>query len=187
MADEGPQQVLISLHGPGRLARSVGEHLEVHTNEIGQRVEFEIAPEVFDGIQFGRVRGQEFSVEMGAPGEKASHLGRSMGRQAIPDEDRRSLQLLIELTQETNDPHRIDIGRVQPEIQMHGIPLRRDAQGSDNGDLAIQAGALPEHGRVPSRTPAAAHQRRRQKAGFIDKNQPSLQSRSVFLPAANPL
>jgi len=44
----------------------------------------------------------------------------------------------------------------------------------------MEAGALLEHGRVTPGTPAAAHQGRHQEAGFINKDEPGLQARSVF-------
>jgi len=112
------------------------------------------------------------------------HLTGAVSRQSIPDEDGRRTQLPVELAQKLDDECRIDVSRVQPEKQMHGVAFRRDAQCPDDGDLLVQAGALSKHGRAAARTPAAAHERRHQQTGFVDEHQPGFQVRSVFFTRA---
>ena len=171
---------MLVLHGPGGSTRGVGKQVEVQAGAIGERVELEIAPEVFDRIEFGRVRRQQFRAQTRMFADEVLHLTGAVSRQSIPDEYCRGAQLPIELAQKLDDERRIDVSRVQPEIKMHGVACWRDAQCPDDGDLLVQAVALPEHGRAAARTPAAAHQRRHQQPGFVDEHQPGFQVRSVF-------
>lgn len=168
------------LHGSTGSTCAVGEDVEIQAGEIGERVELEIAPQVFDRIEFRRVRWEQFRSQARVLADKGLYRTGAVRRQSIPDQDGRRTQVPIELAQKLNDERRIDVGRVQPEIEMHGVAGRRDTQCPDDGDFLVQAGALVKHGRAAARTPAAAHQRRHQQAGFVDEHQPGFQARSVF-------
>ena len=83
--DEALQKCMAGLQFAGGFPDGAVQFLEVVGTVIAQRVTFEMIPTVFIGIQFGRVRGQEFDVQARMSSEKFANLFSPMSIQSIPN------------------------------------------------------------------------------------------------------
>lgn len=158
-----------------------GESDRFGARKVRQRVHLEVAEDVFDGIQLGRVRRQQDAMEstvcfgMGGDGLAA------MGRQTIPHQDDGRLHATGKFAQEGDQQRRGDIGgRIEPKEESYPVASRTDAQRGNDADLPVRAGALMQQRRLPARAPAAAGERRHQEARLVEKNQGRPQARGVF-------
>ena len=181
MTNEGFEQVGAMLQRSGMGTGHVGEFVDIGYRKIRKRVRLEVSPQVFDRVQFRRVGWKEDPAHMRVRGQEVAHENCSMGLQAVPDHHERRTELAVQLGEKRHGAPRIDIGvAVQAEVQAHPVPLRRDAQRADHAHFAMRAGALANDGRCAARRPATPDQRRHQKRGFVDEDQPGFQARGVF-------
>lgn len=173
MLDEGPQQSLSALHGT-RVASSLdSQFMHIVQGLVRQRVHFEVAPEIFNGIELRSIRGQEDGTDMTMIGQEVCDTPRAMCLQTIPDQDHRSADLAIQLGEEFYGTQGVDIGiAAQAKVQVNPVTLRRHAQSTDSGHLLVRAGTLMDHRGVAPGRPATADQRRHHHARFVDKGQP---------------
>ena len=126
MLNERFQQVGAALNRPCAGSGGVGEFLDFGDREIGQRISLEIAPKVFDRIEFRSVGRQTHATPLRARSEMLAHGDRPMGRQAIPDRHEGGGQLALQWGQEGHDAAGVDIGvGVQAKVQAHRRPLPR--------------------------------------------------------------
>lgn len=93
-----------------------GQAREVNRGKVGERIVLGVAPEEFDGVEFGRIRRQQFDVNARLPGQKGLDRAPAMGFQPIPHQDDRRGELTPELAQEGDEERPIDVGvRTQTE------------------------------------------------------------------------
>ncbi len=87
------------------MARGVGQRVGIEAGVVGQRMVFEIAPGVFDGIEFRGIRRQHDRVDGAGVGHEPLDEPGTMGLEPIPDEDHRvgRVEALAKLAQERDD------------------------------------------------------------------------------------
>lgn len=87
------------------MARGVGQRVGIEAGVVGQRMVFEIAPGVFDGIEFRGIRRQQDRVDGAGVGHEPLDEPGTMGLEPIPDEDHRvgRVEALAKLAQERVD------------------------------------------------------------------------------------
>ena len=109
---------------------------------------------------------------------------RSVGIEAIPDQQAGAAQLLVQMPEETDDLEGGDVGLgMQAKVEPHPVSAGRHAQGRDGRYLLQRTPPLHQHRRLPPGLPTTAHQRPHQQAAFIEENQPGVQSARFFLRA----
>ncbi len=87
------------------MARGVGQRVGIEAGVVGQRMVFEIAPGVFDGIEFRGIRRQHDGVDGAGVGHEPLGEPGTMGLEPIPDDDHRvgGVEALAKLAQERDD------------------------------------------------------------------------------------
>ena len=182
MAHEGAKQFVFSLERPAVVARGAHQRVEIEGSEVCQGVHFEIAPDVFDGIEFGCVGREEMRMQARVVRKKLAGALRAMGLKTVPNQGDGSGELLEEHAKEMDDSTRIDVGvGVKPKIQVEILPLGRYAKCRNHRHFLMRARTLIEQRRLASWTPRAANQGRHRHATFVDKDEPRLQARGFFL------
>ena len=70
MGHEGAKQFVLALERPAMMTRCVHQRVEIKRSEVCQGVHFEIAPDVFDGIELWCVRREEMRMQARVAREK---------------------------------------------------------------------------------------------------------------------
>jgi len=87
--DERTEQLGSALNGAGGPIGRGGERGQVKEWAIGQRVGFQIAPDVFNRIEFGSVGRKELSLDAGTGFDEVLNLAGAVSLKPIPNEDDR--------------------------------------------------------------------------------------------------
>ena len=148
---------------------------------VCQRIGFQVAPHVFDGIEFRGVGGKVFQGDSRFGGKVSRHSLRPMGVQPIPDGDGPTWQMPIELAEKVSDERSFDghMG-MKAEEQPHAVTLWGDDQGGNGGNLLVRPSALQENRCLSAWRPGAAHQGGHQEAAFINKHPIGIQETGFF-------
>ena len=86
------------------------------------------------------------------------------------------------MLEELNDPTAVDVEvRMEPESEAYLVSGGGDAQGGNGRDLLVAPGPLEKDGRTSSRPPSSSDERRHQKSGLVQKDEPSPQPCGFFL------
>lgn len=114
MLNKGTKQRLFSLQTPTLGLGCRGQVGDFGACEVCERVHFEIAEGVLDGIKFGSIRRQQHAMDSAG----LAHIGcndfPAVGAQPIPDEHDRRFERSVKLAQKSDNERRIDIDvRVQ--------------------------------------------------------------------------
>ena len=180
MSEKGAQQILPVLHGIRCASGAMSEDVKVDDGIVGQRVGFEIGPQVFDGIEVGGVRRHIF--QMCRTGQDAFvEQFAFVGLEAVPDEHDWRSQLHCRCYEESHGALGIDVGvRMQSEVQHETVTRGRNAQRGDGGDLLMAAATLSQYRCLATHAPGATHQGRHEHPGFIEEHERRSQTRGVF-------
>src|SRR5271163_975634 len=115
---EGSDESRASLHGAQAIARSALQVVEVHGAAVGEFVVLQMTPDVFGGIQFGRVGGQLLDLNGTIQGlQVLAHKRRAMRSQSIPDDQQRLADLLAEGVKELDDLWPLDGAGKESEVE----------------------------------------------------------------------
>ena len=107
----------------------VAELAEVFGAEIGQFMVFAVTPDVFGGIEFGRVGRQVFHVDAAAlAGDKLAYGTAAMHRQAIPDDRQLAADVTLEVLQKLDDLRGFDAAGKEPKVK---VPDRDPGHGRE--------------------------------------------------------
>ena len=182
MCDERAQPGLV---GGDRAECGLGlmhKLVEFRGREVGERVHLGVAPDQFDGIEFGGVPGQQVGVYAAAMRrEPSAHGSAAMGGQPVPDEVDWTALAARELPEEVQDGLAVVIGiRQQAEVAADPVAARRDRECRDHRDLAPRPAALWENRGHPARRPGAPHQRGHQETRFVAEDERRPPTGSVF-------
>ena len=101
MAKEGAQEVRTALHRQSRTPSAMGESVQVEGGIVRQWVGFEPGPEVFDGIEFGGVRGQVPQVSRAGQNTLVDQLA-LVRLEAVPDQHDGPVQLSLQMREEVH-------------------------------------------------------------------------------------
>ena len=173
---------MLALERPAMMTRCVHQRVEIKRSEVCQGVHFEIAQDVFDGIELRRVGREKMRMQARVALKKLARDLRAMGLKTVPNQDDGPGKLLEEHAKKIDDSARIDVGvGVKPEIQVEIVPRGRYAKCRNHGHFLVRARTLIEQPRLGSWAPRAANQRLHQHVIFVDKDEPRLQARGFFL------
>jgi hypothetical protein len=177
VSEEGSQELLIVLDGPGVVAGGGSDLVKLEEGEVGQRVELEEGPEVLDRVELGSVRGKKLGMEARGGIEHGSDSLGSMGLKTIPDHDQRSGHVTMKDAEELHHLGGSNVAAgVQAKVQLDSIPGGRNGKGRQGGVLLVRSSPLQEHRRVAARCPAPTHQGSHQEAAFVEEDEASVES-----------
>src|SRR5450755_93091 len=115
---ESPDEGRASLHGAQAIARSALQVVEVCSAAVGEFVVFEMAPDVFGRIQFGRVGRQLLDLNGAVQGLQVfAHERRAMRSQSVPNDQQWLADLLAEGMKELDDLRPLDGAGKEPEVK----------------------------------------------------------------------
>ena len=109
-----------ALHGLEPVASKGADFADGLQAQIGQFALLHVAPNVFDGIEFGRVRRQAFENNMSTDcfDEALDHPA-AVRRQTIPDDEQLAVDLVGERLQEFHELGTTDRTGVEAEVFAH--------------------------------------------------------------------
>src|SRR6185437_5499704 len=117
------------LHAVGSAARTAGEAVKVESGIVGEGIGLEPRPEVLDGVEFRSVGRQVFQMSRTGQYALLEQLA-LVSLEAVPDENNRCAQLVLQMLKEVHGDLGIDVGiRVQTEVQRESVAGGRDADG----------------------------------------------------------
>lgn len=182
MSHKGTELAVLALERPAVMARGVQQRVQFNRREVGERVHFEITPNVLDGVEFRCVRRKEMRMQSLMAREELTGNFSTMGLKAVPNQGNGTGELLQEYVEEVDDGGRVYVGvGVKPEIQVNVVPGGRHAKRRDHGHFLMRTRALIEQRRLAAWTPRAANQWGHQHAALVNKRKPGLQARGFFL------
>ena len=164
------------------VARRVRQGLGVGRREVGQGVAFEMTPEHLDRIEVRSVGRQEVMMQLAiALEELGDDLG-SVGLRAVPNDEKRLLELTAQAPQEPHHPACREVGvGEQGKVKSYPLPARRDRDGRNGGNLLMPSPAVEKNRRSAARSPRPTDQRSHQKAAFVYEYDVGVQSAGFFL------
>lgn len=158
-----------------------GQCVHIRAREIRERLRLEVAPNVLDGIQFGRVR-REMGMAGADSDKEVPDVGRTVRIGSIPHHRHRRAQLPIQAFGEAQHGLGIEVLLdEQLKIETDDAATWTDAEGGDHRNLPAVTADVPEHRRPSARTPGASHHGQQQQPAFVDKDQPRAQAVGFFL------
>ena len=97
---------------------------------VGKRIPLEPGPQVFDGVEVWGIWGKKGNLDVSVQRiEIVAHQATAMRLQAIPDQQQRLLQMVLERLERFHDLFLLDAALVQPEQAVAA------AQASDDRDM----------------------------------------------------
>lgn len=165
----------------GARAGGADEGREIGGSVVRERVALGVAPDEFDGVEFGGVWWQQFGLHLRMGGEPALDHPAAMRVAAIPDNRARVTHEPPQVPEEGADRRGVDtrVGR-KPEVAPDPIAARRDDEGRDDRHLLARAAPLIEGRRLPARRPGAPHERGDQDPRFVNEDERGSPARGVF-------
>jgi len=179
--DKGTQEMRLALDGAGVAAADDRQLVNVGTREIRERFRLEVAPNVFDRIELGRV-GREMGVTRPDARKEVSYVGRTVGIGSIPHQRHRRSQMPIQLFAEGE--HRLGVEVLldeQLKIETDCAPPWTDAEGGDHRDFPAVTADVPQHRGPSARAPRASHHGQQEQPAFVDEDEPRSQAVGFFL------
>jgi len=175
------EQVGLALERPHVATRGRRELLEIEEGQIRQRVELQVAPDVLDRVELGRVGGKEFRRELGVLGQIVVHAIRPVSIEPIPEENHRRVDLRPELSEKADDTLGVHVRlRVETKVEADVAAIGGDSQGPDGRHLAVGATAVAEPRCFAPRIPGTPQQRRHHQATLVEEREPGVPPRGFF-------
>ena len=138
-----------------------------------------MTPDELHGIQFRSVGRKVFDMDM--PGETRDMISNdatAMGRQAVPDDQQRTVDVANESLQEIDDLGTLDRTRVEPEVE---IPKR---QAGCRGQ-GVPVEVVLQHRRLATRCPRSAAVWSLAYSALVDENDRTALLAGFFLMAGH--
>ena len=143
---------------------------------------FDVAPDLFDGIQVGRVRGQSLDRQPGMlPPQVRGHQPALVGAEAIPNEDDPPApEVAFQLAQES-DEHDIGVAaRMGVEVEARPPAVPAKGQRPRHRQTLPVPTRVDQDGRASAGCPRAADDRLLRDAAFVFEDDPGVLARGVF-------
>lgn len=128
MRPEGAHEGGPALHGAESTASAMLERAEVRRAVVVEFMLFEIAPDVFGRVEFGRIRRKLLDLDRAA--ERVEVLAHELGAmcgEPVPDDEQWLPDLLAERVQELDDLRPLDGAGEQTEVEA------REGDAGDDG------------------------------------------------------
>lgn len=154
MSHEGTNRVRLALWRAAVLPRALQQSLAIKGRKVYQGIHLQVAPDVFDGIEFWRIGRQKMGVESFMTGKKLTGGLGAVGLKPVPNQDDEAGEFTQEHAKKIDNRMSIHIGvGVEPEIQPNSVPRGRHAECRDDGYLLVSARALVKQRRFAPWTP----------------------------------
>src|SRR6266571_3490559 len=101
--EEGVETVGVVAIFAEKLVEGFMEFHDVVRDPVGKISILRLVPNAFHRIEFWRVTWEPFDAEPGASRVEQSADGRPMSRETVADEQQRSSQVVVHVTQESNN------------------------------------------------------------------------------------
>jgi hypothetical protein len=139
-----------------------------------------MTPPRLDGVEFGGVSREPFELDVFGARRVDLLGGRAMDLPSIPDDDQPPAKLATKLLDELDYRRRADVFFMNLERQADPPSRRGERDGADDAQPVV---AIPRtlDRRLAARGPSAPIDRLQAKTRFIDKNDASAYSASLFL------
>jgi hypothetical protein len=157
---------------------------DVVRDDICQVPVLGLVPHIFDRINFRRISGKPLDLQPTSPSFLQLTDGRAMGRQSIANENKRTTQVGVDLTQKPNKVRRSSVVVQEFIVQAKSTCPWCASNCGQRGDSVMTIPHMLNR-RHPSRGPHSAPQRLQQIATFVEKNDASFAFEALFLSAAN--
>lgn len=148
-------------------------------DKIGNLMGFEVAPHVFNRIEFGRIGRHRLNLQ--APlrsSDEAFDQGAAMNGRAVPQDENLSRNMPQEVSQEENDLGTLDAARVKLKVE---TPQR---QSANEGKALPIEGFLQKRG-LPARSPGAGPAGACAQAAFVYEDEGLPLSAGFFFRAGH--
>ncbi len=153
------------------MRNTVVKVLDVEGCKIYKAVVLEVAPEVFDGIEFWGVGWQSFEMQSREATAQFTDGRPLVHRPVVPDNDHAATEMPHHLFEEVCDTDIVDgFGRVGLEVEAWAMSLGGNGNRSNHRDLVAMPPILPESWGPASLRKRAADQRREHAAGLVDQD-----------------
>ena len=152
-------------------------------DEVGQVTVLCLIPYVFNRVEFWRVCRKPLDGKPVSPIVLQSTDCRTMDRPAITDEQQRTPNMAMYVTQESHDIWGTCVVVQQRVIQPESFRPRGAGEGRQCRDSVVSVPSVLQW-RLANRSPHAAPQWLKQIATFVEKNQASFTFETLFLAAA---
>jgi hypothetical protein len=143
-----------------------------------------LVPNIFDRIDFRRISGKPLDLKPIDASFLQPTDGRAMGGQPIANENERTTQVGMDLTQKSNKVRRSSVVVQEFIVQAESIGPRCASNCGQRRDSVMTIPHILDR-RHPTRSPHSAPQRLQQIATFVEKNDASFAFEALFLSAAN--
>lgn len=181
MCEEGAGQVGVTADPACPLLDLSRQDLEIVSGEVGQVGGGQVAPEVLDGIEFGRIGGEPFGMEpMPIVREVGGGVGAAVGGQAVPQQHDPAVHVAPETAQKGRDPQAVDGTGVDGQQQPHPLPADRGRQGAGQRQ-PFPIERLDEVGCVTLGRPCPADAGALREPRFVEEDQRGVLGAGFFL------
>jgi len=160
---------------------------QVRGTDVGEFPRLDVAPDLFNGVQFGGVGRQAFD---GQPGALAGQIGRHdpalMAAEPIPNEhDALAREVPLEGAEKRDEG---DVGvrpgpRLKEEARAAAIPAK--GQRARNGQTLPVAAGVDQDRRFAARGPRPADHGLLRDAAFVFEDEPGVVASGVFFSCAH--
>jgi len=160
-------------------AAKPAEILGAHVGEFGP---FDVAPDLFDGIEIGRVCGQPLDGQPGAlPRQIRGHRPAPVRAESVPDEDHASAsEVAFELAQEADEGHVGVAAGMGMEVEAGASAVPSKSQRPGHGQALPVTAGVGQDGRVPAGRPRPTDDGLLRDAAFVLEDEPSVLALGVF-------
>lgn len=192
--------VMITLEAKPRVPEKAGGEVRMPTNpceataqrpaqrqdlrgtHVGQIATFDVAPDLFHGVEIRRIGGQTLDVKPRAlSGQIALHAAAPMGRQAVPEQDDGSAaEVSLEGPQERDQPA-IGVGaraRLEEDPTASAIPA--EGQRDRDREPLPESPGVGQDGRPAPRRPRPPDNRVVREAALVLEEEPGPSAPGVF-------
>src|SRR5258706_2863566 len=165
------------LHGLEAIARELADFADGVEAQVGDLMFFKVGPDRLDRVQVRGIGWQLVPSKVALLLFKPSlDLAAAMGRDTVPDDQQRPLNLALERAEEFDDLFGTDgIGK-EAEVELP------EGQPSNRRKL-LPGKAVLEYGRLPPQAPGACHVRAFAQSGFVDEDDGTAFPLGFFLSA----
>jgi hypothetical protein len=184
MLKESSPEVGAASHAACSTSSLLANGLEVLGRKMGHVFAGQVTPEVFDGVEFGRIGRKVFGRQ---PRCLASKVGldpsAAMRRKTIPQQNHfPTFDVTFERPQIVDDLRLLDRAGVQPQTQPDAASRRSGDQTGD-GRQPFPIERRDDHRCLPTRCPSATDAGTFGKPTLIQENQQAVRIAGLFLMA----
>lgn len=169
-------------HAAGSTASLSTDGVEVVSREMGHVFAGQMAPKIFDRVEFRSIRWQVLGRQPRClPSNVGLNISATVRGKTIPQQnDFPTLHMAFEGPQVIDDLRLLDRFRVQSQTQPDAASRRRGDQAGD-GRQSFPIEGCDDDRRLSARRPGATHAGTFRKPALVQENQQAVRSAGLFL------